>query len=173
MQFNHYGGEAALLAADLINLPVSASREQVERTLCTHRVANPELTATQAAEITGWGHRQLSRCFAVDDIEQQCDAVNELLSIAASKPYISLHDDHPHLHYRSMTDDPVARVRAITVAGLAYMVCFAGGHRLGRCARTGCGIAFVDRSRTGRRRFCCVRCANTCAVARHRRRVKS
>lgn len=86
----------------------------------------------------------------MSDIEQQCATVNALLSVAASKPYISLHDGHPHLHYRSMADDPVSRVRAITVAGLAYLVCFAGGHRLGRCARPGCGTAFVDTSRTGR-----------------------
>jgi hypothetical protein len=173
MQFNHYGGEAALLAADLINLPATATQAQVERVLLTHRVANPHLTSGQAADILGWGHHRLSRCFDVADIKQQCHAVNELLAIAASKPYISLHDGHPHLHYRALIDDPVSRVRAITVAGLAYLVCFAGGHRLGRCARPGCGVAFVDTSRTGRRRYCCVRCANTSAVARHRQRAKS
>lgn len=94
MQFNHYGGEAALLAADLINLPASATREQVERALLTRRVANPRLTDAQAVAVIDWGH-QLSRCFDVDDIEQQCATVNELLSIAASKPCISLHDGHP------------------------------------------------------------------------------
>lgn len=171
MHFNHYGGEAALLAADLVNLPGPATPEQVERALRTHRVADPQLTAAQAAGIADWS-RQLSRCFGVSDLEQQCAVVNALLSVAASKPYISLHDGHPHLHYRSMADDPVSRVRAITVAGLAYLVCFAGGHRLGRCARPGCGTAFVDTSRTGRRLYCCVRCANTSAVSRHRRRTK-
>lgn len=137
----------------------------------TDRVVDPQPTAAQAASILDWG-RQLSSCFGVSDIEQQCATVNALLSVAASKPYISLHDGHPHLHYRSMADDPVSRVRAITVAGLAYLVCFAGGHRLGRCARPGCGTAFVDTSRTGRRRYCCVRCANTSAVSRHRRRAR-
>jgi len=171
VHFNHYGGEAALLAADLVNMPAPAAPEQVERLLITHGVADPELTATQAADIIGWGSR-LSRCFGVEDLEQQCAAVNELLSVAASKPFISLHDGHPHLHYRSMADNPVSRVRAITVAGLAYLVCFAGGHRLGRCARPGCGTAFVDTSRAGRRRYCCVRCANTSAVSRHRRRTR-
>ena len=77
---------------------------------------------------------------------------------------------HPQLHYRALDDDVVARVRAITISGLAYLVCFAGGHRLGRCARATCRRAYVDTSRNGRRQYCCVRCAHTSAVSRHRRR---
>ncbi len=167
MQFNHYGGAAALLAADLVNLGPAPTPDQVGAALRRHRVVDPHVTARQATDLAGWGG-ELARCFGDATVEQRCADVNELLARAASKPYVSVHDGHPHLHYRAMSDDVVSRVRAVTVTGLAYLVCFAGGHRLGRCARTGCGTAFVDTSRAGRRRYCSVRCANTSAVSRHR-----
>jgi predicted RNA-binding Zn ribbon-like protein len=172
MHFNHYGGEAALLSTDLINLDRPVTRQQVRQLLQTYRVADPECSTIQAGAIGEWA-RELARCFDATDLAQQCAVINDLLSTAASKPYISLHDGHPHLHYRALDDDVVARVRAITISGLAYLVCFAGGHRLGRCARPGCRRAYVDTSRNGRRQYCCVRCANTSAVSRHRRRARS
>ncbi|HEY2764543.1 MAG TPA: CGNR zinc finger domain-containing protein [Pseudonocardiaceae bacterium] len=172
MQFNHYGGEAALLGADLVNLRPPITRELVVQVLISHQVADPALSTQESASIADWGG-QLSRCFDVAEAGAQCDTVNELLSAAASKPYVSRHDGHPHLHYRSMEDDVVSRVRAITITGLAYIICIAGGHRLGRCAHPGCALAYVDTSRNGRRRYCSVRCANTSAVRRHRRRTRS
>ncbi|MGH3764404.1 MAG: CGNR zinc finger domain-containing protein [Pseudonocardiaceae bacterium] len=170
MQFNHYGGEAALLAADLVNLPPSSVAHDVAAVLTTHGVVDPKPTSDQARQLLGWAAR-LAPCFGTQHSHEQCRLVNELLATAASKPYISVHDGHrPHLHYRSPDDDLVSRVHAVTTAGLAYMICFAGGTRLGRCARTGCNTVFVDISRNGRRRHCTVRCANTAAVQRHRTR---
>lgn len=167
MQFNHYGGEAALLAAALVNIDDAAIPQRVQQILTDHHVASPALTAVQARAIVRWGE-QLAGCFDEADIERRCAAVNTLLEATTSRPRISLHDGHPHLHYRSLEDDVVSRVRAITTTGLAYIVCFAGGQRLGRCARPGCGVVYVDTSRNGARRYCCVRCANSSAVARHR-----
>ncbi|MGH3670011.1 MAG: CGNR zinc finger domain-containing protein [Pseudonocardiaceae bacterium] len=169
MQFNHYGGEAALLAADLVNVPPRSQAGDVAAILRTHGVAGPDSDDDQASRLLGWA-AQLAPCFGTDHVHEQCRMVNDLLAMAASKPYISLHDGRPHLHYRSRDDDLVSRVRAITIAGLAYVICFAGGSRLGRCARAGCARVFVDTSRNGRRRYCTLRCANTAAVRRHRRR---
>lgn len=83
---------------------------------------------------------------------------------------VSLHDGRPHLHYSASGADPAAHIRAITAAGLAYVICSADAERLGRCARRDCALAFVDTSRNGRRAYCSVRCANNDAVARHRER---
>ncbi|MGC0387558.1 CGNR zinc finger domain-containing protein [Streptomyces sp. SAI-129] len=69
--------------------------------------------------------------------------------------------------------DPAAHVRAVTAAGLAYVICSADAERLGRCARRDYALAFVDTSRNGLRAYCSVRCANNDAVARHRARLQA
>ncbi len=103
MQFNHYGGEAALLAADLVNLPLSARLDEVAAVLRVHGVSEPDPTQQQAQRLLDWA-RQLAACFGCDNVQDQCQRVNSLLAIAASKPYISVHDGHdPHLHYSSLT----------------------------------------------------------------------
>ena len=66
----------------------------------------------------------------------------------------------------------VARVKALTAGGLAHMIDGGGGSRLRTCQRAGCGTAFVDTSRNGRRRFCSLTCANQVNVAKHRTRQR-
>ncbi|MEU1050457.1 CGNR zinc finger domain-containing protein [Streptomyces sp. NPDC005897] len=83
---------------------------------------------------------------------------------ATSSPRISLHDGRPHLHCSAADADPAAHVRAVTAAGLAYVICSADAERLGRCTRRDCAPAFVDTSRNGRRAYRSVRCANNDAV---------
>ncbi|MFE0103980.1 CGNR zinc finger domain-containing protein [Streptomyces sp. NPDC059009] len=189
MQFNHYGGEAALLAADLVNAvhatengntaeisPKENSPDEpppppprLSPLLATRGITGHHLTPTQETELRHWA-RRLTDCFGPQELDRRCRTINELLADASSRPYISLHDGDAHFHYSAPGTGPAAHVRALTAAGLAYVVCFSDAHRLGRCARTGCGLAFVDTSRNGRRTYCSVRCANNDAVARHRRR---
>ncbi|MFB6875883.1 CGNR zinc finger domain-containing protein [Streptomyces sp. NPDC056323] len=84
---------------------------------------------------------------------------------------MSLHDGRPHLRYSATGADPAAHIRAITAAGLVYVICSADAEQLGRCARPDCALAFVGTSRNGRCAYCSVRrCANNDAVARHRER---
>lgn len=169
MQFNHYGGEAARLAADLVNLTKAPHPADLEPLLAVHGVVNRTLTTAQAETIWTWS-RRLAACFGRQNLDERCDAVNALLADASSSPHISLHDGRPHLHYSATGADPAAHIRAITAAGLAYLICSADAERLGRCARRDCALAFVDTSRNGRRAYCSVRCANNDAVARHRER---
>ncbi|MFI5804337.1 CGNR zinc finger domain-containing protein [Streptomyces sp. NPDC051561] len=169
MHFDHYGGEAARLAADLVNLTVPPGPAELEPLLAGHSIVRRVLTARQAEEIWEWS-RRLAGCFGPQDLDQRCAAVNSLLAEASSRPHISLHDGRPHLHYSTVDADPAAHLRAVTAAGLAHVVCSAGAGRLGRCARGICALAFVDTSRNGRRAYCTVRCANNDAVARHRGR---
>ncbi|QOV33374.1 CGNR zinc finger domain-containing protein [Streptomyces ferrugineus] len=169
MHFNHYGGEAARLAADLANLTESPCPSDLEPLLAAHGIARRALTAGQSNQIWEWS-RRLAACFGPQDVDRRCQAVNALLADSSTRPHISLHDGRPHLHYSTPDADAAAHIRAVTAAGLAYVVCFAAADRLGRCARRGCGLAFVDTSRNGRRTYCSVRCANNDAVARHRGR---
>lgn len=172
MHFNHYGGEGARLAADLANLTAPAAPEQLRPVLAGHGMTRTVLTPEQARELWAWS-RRLVPCFGPQDLQGRCEAVNALLADASSSPYISLHTDLPHLHYTAPDADAAAHVRAVTAAGLAHVICHAGADRLGRCAREGCGLAFVDTSRNSRRTYCSVRCANNDAVARHRGRRRA
>ncbi|GHH09569.1 CGNR zinc finger domain-containing protein [Streptomyces lanatus] len=169
MHFNHYGGEAARLAADLANLTEPPGPSELEPLLAAHGITRRVLTVGQAKEVWEWS-RRLAACFGSQELDRRCQAVNALLADSSSRPCISLHDGSPHLHYSTADADAAAHMRAVTAAGLAYVVCFADAGRLGRCARQGCGLAFVDTSRNGRRTYCSVRCANNDAVARHRGR---
>ncbi|MFG3252301.1 CGNR zinc finger domain-containing protein [Streptomyces sp. NPDC048172] len=170
MQFNHYGGEAAKLAADLVNAPAPFTPAALEPLLAAHGIVERALTDVQATELEEWSSG-LGAAFGPQELETRVAAVNALLSAASSRPYLTTHDGHaPHLHYSAPDADPAAHVRAVTAAGLATLVCSAGAHRLGRCAHPGCTLAFVDTSRNGRRAYCSVRCANNDAVARHRAR---
>ncbi|SBW28440.1 hypothetical protein FDG2_5697 [Candidatus Protofrankia californiensis] len=172
MQFNHYGGEGAQLAADLVNVSAPLTAAELEPVLALHGIVERSLTAAQAGGTWTWS-RRLAPCFGPQDLELRCQRINKLLADAFSQPYISLHDGHPHLHYSDAAADADTHIRTVTIAGIAYVVCFAGATRLGRCARHGCNRAFVDISRNGRRTYCSVRCANNDAVARHREQRRS
>jgi predicted RNA-binding Zn ribbon-like protein len=77
-----------------------------------------------------------------------------------------------HFHYASVRAGLASRVTALTAAGLAHAIDDGAGSRLRVCNRAGCGTAFIDISRNGRRHFCSVRCANQVNVANHRRRQR-
>ncbi|NEW77723.1 CGNR zinc finger domain-containing protein [Streptomyces rhizosphaericus] len=167
MHFNPYGGEAARLAAALVNNSSPWTPRELEPILAAHGIVECILTPAQTAEIWEWS-RRLAPCFGELPLEQRCSEINKLLADAASQPYISTHDGHPHMHYSALGADPASHIKAVTAAGLAYVVCSTDPSRLGRCARSVCTCAFVDTSRNGRRVYCTVRCANNDAVARHR-----
>lgn len=169
MRFNHYGGDAALLAAAMINASKPMTPDDLEAVMREHHVAECRLSRNDSRALEEWSAR-LAGCFGDQEVEARCHAINMLLAEAASRPRISLHDGGPHLHYGSPDGGQLAHLRAITIAGLAYVVCFAGPDRLGRCHRDGCEVVFVDSSRNGTRDYCSARCGNTAAVARHRER---
>lgn len=163
MHFNPYGGAAAELAVRLVN----ATAEQDLAELLADAGYTPigEISPQQTAELRRWT-RRLDEAFRAPGV----DLFNALLAETTSRPYISTHDGRaPHLHYAA-EDAPIdERVKAYTAAGLAELFC-AAPDRIGRCARAGCDLVFVDTSRNGRRRFCSDRCANRVNVARHRSR---
>ncbi|MFI2352601.1 CGNR zinc finger domain-containing protein [Streptomyces sp. NPDC019443] len=96
-----------------------------------------------------------SRCPALSD------TVSELISVLVIGS---------NGHFVPDSADVLSRVKAVTAGGLAFVLCWEGGARLGRCMRSECSRAYVDTSRNGRRRYCTARCGNTEAVMRHRSR---
>ncbi|WP_084958494.1 CGNR zinc finger domain-containing protein [Thermoactinospora rubra] len=170
MHFNAYGGNGAALSAALVNATDFRPRP-LARLIAAHEMLRTDLTAEQAGQVRAWA-AQLAPVFGERDTAKQVELVNGLLEISASRPYVSTHDGlRPHLHFCSPEADIVARVRDTTAGGLAMVVCFSDGRRLGRCEREGCEVVFVDTSRNGRRRFCSLTCANRVNVAAHRARA--
>lgn len=168
MQFNHYGGEASRLAADLVNTRWPCTSGVIARLLTGRGVVVGSVSEEQVSAMQEWS-RDLAECFGSTSVQECCRVINQLLARTASQPRISLHDGTPHLHYSRQESDLVAHVQAMTSTGLAYVACFSSTRRLGRCARLSCRLAFVDSSRNGRRNYCSARCGNTEAVSRHRR----
>jgi len=174
VHFNTYGGNgnAAELAATLVNLRPDASPSAVAAALAAY--VNPHRPAPdehQARELLAWA-RQLDSVFGAWAINAQVDIANQLLAASASAPRITRHDDKAlHLHYVPDNADTVTAVKAFTVAGVAIVICHEP-RRLGRCARDGCPVVYVDTSPNGRRRYCSTRCANHVGVTNHRSRRK-
>jgi predicted RNA-binding Zn ribbon-like protein len=169
VQQNHYGRLGAVLSADLINLP-ELTAASVQSLLEAHEIRRPKV---MDAEVEGFGRwrDRLARVFDPQDSAEQCAAVNALLGEATIRPWVTTHDGlQPHLHFVPDSADVLSRVKAVTAGGLAFVLCWEGGSRLGRCTRSACSRAYVDTSRNGRRRYCTARCGNTEAVMRHRSR---
>jgi predicted RNA-binding Zn ribbon-like protein len=69
--------------------------------------------------------------------------------------------------------DRLDQARATIAGTLAEFVARGPVDRLRVCANPGCREVFVDRSRTGRRRWCDMRtCGNQAKAARHRARLR-
>ncbi len=168
MQFNHYGGEASRLAADLVNADWPLTTACLAALLQRRGVLVPAVQADEVTVMQLWAH-DLAGCFGPLDIGDRCSRINALLIRTTSTPRISLHDGTPHLHYGDPEGGLTGHVQPMTAAGLAYVACHASPDRLGRCARSACGRAYVDTSRNGRRAYCTARCGNAEAVTRHRR----
>lgn len=169
MQFNHDNMTGPQLAADLVTLLCRGwSTHAAGDTLRAHSIRRSELSAVASRGLEEWAGLLLTAFTAVG-VANRCDAINRLLAYGTSRAYLTTHDDlRPHLHFAADHDDVVARVKAVTAGGLALFVVEAEGARLGRCQRTGCPVAFVDTSRSGRRVYCSATCGNYVAVRRYR-----
>lgn len=169
MQFNTYTSAGAHIAAALVNGPPTEPAGLISM-LASYDVHEPMPTGAQLSELREWT-AHLRRVFEAGTDAERAAIVDTLLTISDCRPRLVSHDGLPfHLHYAPTSADLVARTRALTAAGLAYVIADGHGHRLGCCRRAGCATAFVDTSRNGRRRFCSVRCANQVNVTSHRAR---
>lgn len=172
MQFNTYTVAGAHVAAWLVNHP-APDAAALAAELRRREVHGPWGTAADAVALRPWAAllREVFEATAVADKARLADA---LLVAADCRPRLISHGDGEpfHFHYAPVETGLAARVRALTAAGLGHLVDGRAGLRLRACDRPGCGVAFIDTSRNGRRRFCSVRCANQVNVASHRQRQR-
>jgi predicted RNA-binding Zn ribbon-like protein len=172
MQFNTYTEAGARIAVWLVNHP-APDAAALGAELHRYEVHEPSGTVAEAVALRPWAARlrEVFEAAAVTDKAQLTDA---LLVAADCRPRLVSHGaGRPHhFHYAPVETGLVARVRALTAAGLAHVIDGGGGTRLRACDRAGCDVAFIDTSRNGRRHFCTVRCANQVNVANHRQRLR-
>jgi predicted RNA-binding Zn ribbon-like protein len=173
MQFNTYTVAGADIAVWLVNHPVPEAAA-LSAELRRHEVHDSLGTAADAAALRPWTAR-LREVFEATAVADKARLADALLVAADCRPRLVSHGGGKpfHFHYAPVETGLAARVRALTAAGLGHVVDGGAGARLRVCDRPGCGVAFIDTSRNGRRRFCCVRCANQVNVANHRRRGRA
>jgi predicted RNA-binding Zn ribbon-like protein len=172
MQFNTYTAAGAHIACWLANNP-QADRAALAATLARYDVHEPLADGVRTQALRAWAER-LRSVFESGTEAERAQRADALLVAADCQPRLVRHGDgRPfHLHYAPVRAGLTARVKALTAGGLAHVIDEGGGSRLRTCQRAGCGTAFVDTSRNGRRRFCSLRCANQVNVAKHRTRQR-
>jgi predicted RNA-binding Zn ribbon-like protein len=172
MQFNTYTAAGAHIAVWLVNHPAPSAPE-LAAVLDSYDVHQPVTNAAQIRALRPWAQR-LRELFEAATVPEKAERADALLVAADCRPRLVSHGPgRPyHFHYAPVASGLAARVRALTAAGLAHVIDEGGGTRLRTCTRSGCGTAFIDVSRNGRRHFCSVRCANQVNVARHRQRQR-
>jgi predicted RNA-binding Zn ribbon-like protein len=170
MQFNTYTVAGAHIAVWLVNHP-APSAPDLAAVLDSYDVHQPVTNAAQIRALRPWV-RRLRDLFEAATVAEKAERADALLIAADCRPRLVHHwPSQPyHFHYAPVASGLAARVKALTAAGLAHVIDDGGGLRLRTCTRAGCGTAFLDVSRNGRRHFCSVRCANQVNVARHRQR---
>jgi predicted RNA-binding Zn ribbon-like protein len=173
MQFNTYTVAGAHIAVWLVNHPAGQAADLAAE-LRRRDVHGATATAAEAAALRPWAAR-LRAVFEATSVAGKAQLADALLVDADCRPRLVSHGDGKpfHFHYAPVETGLAARVRALTAAGLGHLVDGGGGARLRACDRPGCGVAFIDTSRNGRRRFCSVRCANQVNVASHRQRRRA
>ena len=172
MQFNTYTVAGAHIAVWLANHATPGAAELAAE-LRSHDVHEPWVTAEDARALRPWAAR-LREVFESQTAEEKAELADALLLAADCRPRLVSHGPGSpfHFHYAPVGTGLAARVRALTAGGVAHVIDAGGGSRLRACDRAGCGVAFLDTSRGGRRHFCAVRCANQVNVANHRLRQR-
>ena len=170
MQFNTYTVAGAHIAVWLVNHP-APSPPDLAAMLDSYDVHQPGTNAAQIRPLRPWTQR-LRELFEAATVAEKAERADALLIAADCRPRLVRHGPGLpyHFHHAPVASGLAARVKALTAAGLAHVIDDGDGLRLRTCGRAGCGTAFIDTSRNGRRHFCSVRCANQVNVARHRQR---
>jgi predicted RNA-binding Zn ribbon-like protein len=146
----------------------------VRRLLARHgfadaaRIARPE-DVDWLRELRG----RLARAWDAADERTAVAELNTILAGASAQPWLTRHEGRSEFRY----DRPGAPVRrfADALAARALLEEIADGRwsRFGRCEAGPCRCVFIDRTRSGVRRYCCRLCADRAAHQAFRRRARS
>lgn len=116
---------------------------------------------------------RLARAWDAPNEETAVAELNTILAGATAQPWLERAESGPRFRY----DRPGTPVRAFADAlaarGLLDEIAAGRWSRFGRCEAGPCRCVFIDRTRSGVRRYCCRLCADRAAHRAHRSRARS
>jgi predicted RNA-binding Zn ribbon-like protein len=116
---------------------------------------------------------RLSRAWDAVDEATAVAELNAVLAAATAQPWLERRGERSQFRY----DRPGASIRQFgdALAAHALLEEIAAGRwsRFGRCDAGPCRCVFIDRTRSGVRRYCCRLCADRAAHQAFRRRARS
>jgi len=163
---------ALALAIDFLNtydaLETPPDRLSVE---LMHRVAGrhgyPVTFAAGDLERLRALRERLRPVFADDDVDAKLAALNEVLERATAQ--VGRAGDRIRL-LATGGDDAVSRFGILVADALGHALAAGGPDRFGTCLADPCRCVYVDRTRSGRQRYCCELCNDRVAAANYRNR---
>jgi len=184
VDFSHYSDTAVQMAVDLVNTVDRASGDDqltdVDGLLAfLDRYASewdrddfdPKAIAPIHVERVRRLRTRLRAVLEADTAEEAADGLNRILIDVQATPRVSLHSEHPHMHFEPKKRGVAKWLGAATAMGIATVLVDQGIERFGTCASTTCVDSFIDTSRNRSRLHCSTTCANREHVAAHRRRA--
>lgn len=118
--------------------------------------------------------QELHQIFADLDrggVDAAAARLNGLLAKSPAHPHLAKEGGRWRLHHHPADAPMLPMWSAICAEGLASVISAGRAARLGLCERAECGRAYVDLTRNGSRRFCCLNCQNRVKVAAFRERL--
>jgi predicted RNA-binding Zn ribbon-like protein len=116
---------------------------------------------------------RLAHAWDAADEETAVAELNAILAGASAQPWLARRHDGSQFRY----DRPGAPIRtfadALAARGLLEEIADGRWPRFGRCNAGPCRCVFVDRTRSGVRRYCCRLCADRAAHQAFRRRRRA
>ena len=181
VKLDSYRDAGVLVSIDLVNaFAIGGEGEQtpwaaiatLKRILAVDADSVAALRPAHAKGFAGLA-RELHRVFsdlAAGSLDTAATLVNRLLHRHPAHPHLAKEGGRWRLHHHPEDATLLPMWTAICAEGLASMIAADKASRLGVCERVECGRAYVDLTRNGSRRFCCLNCQNRVKVAAFRER---
>ena len=164
---------ALALAIDFLNTydnletpPDQLSLDLVRRLATRHSFGSLPLAGLESLRAL---RERLRPVFAAPELADKVAALNHVLQAAAASASVRLVDDRAALYATGGRGE--SGEFAVLIADALTRALAAGGPaRFGTCAADPCRCVYVDRTRSGRQRYCCELCNDRVAAAAYRRR---
>lgn len=154
---------------DLATPPDQLSVERVTALLSRHGQAAVALRPADLDAVRRLRER-LRPAFADPSLAGKVAALDAVLRTESTGTTLALDDAGTVTLRASGGAGPVGRLGVLLADALARALATSGADRFGTCAASPCHCVYVDRTRSGRQRFCCQLCNDRMAAAAYRRR---
>lgn len=180
MKIANYKGDAAALAADLVNTRGSITGTDympdvaaLKAFLEAHSLEPPSDLSVDDLTAIGRVRDRLKEVFFATDDASAAALLNSILGDLGAAPRVHSGGAGAHLAF-TPEGAAIARHVGITAAmGLVDLLVDSGRSRMGVCSASDCRDVFVDTSRNRSRRYCTDSCSSRSNVAAFRARRRS